>query len=191
MHPATAILLALGLTGCTKATPGGVDRLTPAGQPDPPSGDLLGRTGDGQRVSGSIRVTELPPNRGVILNLALFRVESPSSPPPYDGDPPADSITDVVAILEDVDLARPESTGTERLVEFEFRRPPGDYYVQVRAVVFRSSGDRMVAQAEQFFFGRRPLSIGAAEVAGVEFPVVWPAMPVEDLGVYGTVRPNR
>ena len=45
-----------------------------------------------------------------------------------------------------------------------------------------------LAQAEQFFFARRPLPVPCE---GVTLPVVWPDIPLNDLQHHGTVLPAK
>ena len=41
-------------------------------------------------LEGKITVSELPPHRGLIVSLCLYRVESASAVAPYNGAPPAE-----------------------------------------------------------------------------------------------------
>jgi hypothetical protein len=94
---------------------------------------------------------------------------------------------DEAEVVKDVHL---EQGRTETSVEqdFEVDRPDGFYYLQVRAILFRTQGGKTFAQAEQFFFRRRSLVVPCE---GVTLPVVWPDISLEDLHHYGTVRPSK
>lgn len=46
----------------------------------------------------------MPPNRGVIADMAFFCVDDENSATPFDGNPTGDAIDDVERLLKDVDL---------------------------------------------------------------------------------------
>jgi len=141
------------------------------------------------KLVGKIVITNLPPRRGVIVSVAFFRVPRADAPAPFNGDPAGDLVTDKVELLNDVHLER-EKADSSLEEDFELDRPDGFYYLQVRAILFRTQGEsgRTFAQAEQFFFGRRSLAIPCERVT---LPVEWPQIPLESLHHYGTVRPAR
>lgn len=138
-------------------------------------------------VRGTVFITNLPPRRGMIVSLAFFRVPGATSPAPHDGDPASEHVTDTAELLNDVHLERERA---EVSVEqaFELTRPEGFYYLQVRVLLFRTQAGKTFAQAEQFFFGRRPLAVPCE---GVTLPVAWPDLALEDLHHQGTVRPGK
>lgn len=143
------------------------------------------------RLDGTISLTGLPPHRGVVLNLCLYPVSGPDTPAPYGGDPPAEAAIDCQKVFEKVDLTV-ESQQAELDQRFTLERQAGFYYVQVRAILFRSRHDgSVVAQAEQFFFARRPVQIEAISGGQITLPVSWPTEPLESLHHYGTVSPQR
>jgi hypothetical protein len=140
--------------------------------------------------SGQVEITGLPPNRGMIVSLALFPVAGADAPAPYDGDPPTDEVEkDCIELLVDVDLDIEVHQST-RIIPFAVEHPAGHYYLQLRTVLFRKQGERFVGQAEQFFFGRRPLPL-FENLSSVALPIEWPATEIEDMEHYGTFRPGR
>jgi hypothetical protein len=141
------------------------------------------------RLDGTISLSGLPSHRGLILDLCLFHVSGPDAPAPHGGDPPAEAATDCHKVVEQVDL-NAESQRVDFDQPFSLERQPGFYYVQVRAVLFRSRDGSLFAQAEQFFFGHRPVRIGPVSEGRITLPVSWPTEPLEDLHRYGTVGPQ-
>jgi len=142
------------------------------------------------KLEGTIAVTGLPPHRGLIVNLCFFPVTADDAPAPYGGDPPAEAATDSHEVVKRVDL-HTESSQSAYDLPFAVERAAGYYYVQVRAILFRMQAGKVFAQAEQFFFARRPLSLTLEPIGGVTLPVRWPPIPLEDLGTYGIVKPQR
>ena len=82
----------------------------------------------------------------------------PTDPAPYGGDPPAEAVTDCHEVANQVDL-HTESSQAAYDLPFAVERPAGFYYLQVRAILFRTQAGKVFAQAEQFFFARRPLPL--------------------------------
>ena len=74
--------------------------------------------------------------------------------------------------------------------EMPVRIPAGHYYIQLRFILYRYKDGKAYAQAEQFFFGRRALPL-LDDISGLTLPVEWPSIPLEELGSYGTVKPNN
>lgn len=140
-------------------------------------------------LEGTITITGLPPHRGLIINLCFFAVTSADSPPPHNGDPPAEAATDSDKVFEQVALDHEshEATFEHR---FGIERSPGFYYVQLRVILFRSRDGKVLAQAEQFFFACRPVQIASEAIGDVVFPVSWPTEPLEALHHYGTISPQ-
>ena len=110
------------------------------------------------RLDGKIAVSGLPAHRGLILSLCFYRVDDADAPAPHDGDPPAEAATDCHKVFEQVDLDV-ESDQATYDVSFSIERPAGFYYLQTRAILFRKEADKVFAQTEQVFFGRRPACI--------------------------------
>lgn len=142
------------------------------------------------KLEGTLAISGLPPHRGLIVSLCFFRVAAGTDPAPYGGDPPAEAVTDCHEVFKQVDLNRESSQATCHL-PFAVERSAGFYYLQVRAVLFRTRMDKVFAQAEQFFFARRPLLLTEEPLGPVTLPVEWPQIPLEDLGSYGVVEPRR
>lgn len=142
------------------------------------------------RLAGTIALAGLPPHRGLILNLCFFAVNGPDAPAPYNGDPPAEAATDCDKVLEQVELDN-ESQETTFDHRFAVERPPGYYYLQVRAILLRTRDGKVFAQAEQFFFARQSVQVGGEPEGGLTLPVSWPTEPLETLHHYGTLRPQR
>lgn len=141
------------------------------------------------KLEGTISITGLPPHRGLIVNLCFFAVAGPDAPAPHNGDPPAEAVTISDKVFEQVDLDK-ESQETTFEHHFGVERSPGYYYVQVRAILFRSRDGKVFAQAEQFFFARQPVHIAAEPEGNVTLPVSWPREPLEELRHYGAVSPQ-
>lgn len=142
------------------------------------------------KLEGMIAVTGLPPHRGLIFNLCFFPVGSPTEPAPYGGDPPGEAVTDSHEVAKQVDL-NSESSQSAYDLPFVVERPAGFYYLQVRAILFRTQAGKVFAQAEQFFFARRPLPLTDEPLGSVTLPVHWPQIPLEELGSYGVVEPRK
>ncbi len=109
-------------------------------------------------IEGTITVSRLPPHRGLIVSLCFYRVDSGDAPAPYGGDPPAEAAIDCYEVFNQVDLDTELDEAAYKL-PFRIERAAGFYYLQVRAVLFRMEAGKVFAQAEQFFFGRRPANI--------------------------------
>jgi hypothetical protein len=141
------------------------------------------------KIDGVIALSGLPPHRGLILTVCFYEVGSLDAPVPFDGRPPADAVRDAVKVLDDVDLEK-ESTATSRDHPFSLEHPVGYFYVEVRAILFRKRDENLVAQAEQFFYSKRPLRIREANNMSMTYPVVWPADSAERLKAFGVVKPQ-
>ncbi len=133
-------------------------------------------------------MTGLPPHRGLIVSVCFYRVGSADAPKPYGGAPPAEAATDSHQVAKQVDL-HTESVQTAYQLPFAIEHPVGFYYLQVRAILFRLHGEKVFAQAEQFFYGRRPIEIQERAMS-VTLPVVWPTSAPDELNVYGVVQPK-
>ena len=96
---------------------------------------------------------------------------------------------DVEDVLEDVDFVR-ESTDSVRVIPFSIMRPGEYYYIQLRFILFRFKDGKHYAQVENFFFGRRTLPL-LDDISGIVLPVEWPSIPLEELGIYGLIKPSN
>ena len=140
------------------------------------------------KLAGEVAISNLPPHRGLIVSLAFFEVGSSNSQPPYNGDPPAEVVIDCSELYHSVDL-NSERVDTSLNIPFSVEHASGHYYLQLRTILYRKHNDRMLAQSEQFFFGRRPLSL-LADVTSLTLPIEWPSIRVEELHHYGSIRPR-
>lgn len=140
-------------------------------------------------LEGTILITGLPPHRGLIINLCFFAVTGADSPPPHNGDPPADAATDCAKLFSQVDLNK-ESQQTTFEHRFGVNRSAGYYYLQLRVILFWTRREKVLAQTEQFFFARQPVHIGAEPADEITLPASWPLEPLETLHQYGTVIPK-
>ena len=141
-------------------------------------------------MSGQISFTNLPPHCGISVSLAFFEVEGPDSEPPHAGEPPIHAINDCPELYnDDVDLDR-ELIQPSRDIPFSIEHRTGHFYIQLRTILFRKHNEKVLAQAEQFFFGRRPLTL-LHDMPSVTFPIEWPSTPVEELEHYGSVNPEN
>lgn len=138
-------------------------------------------------LEGTVALAGLPPHRGLIVNLCFFPVPSADTPAPFGGDPPTDAVTDCHQVIKQADL----NTEVDQLaydLPFTIQRPAGFYYLQVRVILFRAQAGKMFAQAEQFFFARRPLPLIDQPPGRVTLPVQWPQIPLDELGTDGVIE---
>lgn len=141
------------------------------------------------RLNGTVVISGLPPHRGLILNVCFFPVPNADTPPPYGGNPPAESSTDFQKAFEHIDMDR-ESGQADFACDFSIERPDGFYYLQVRALLVRQASRQVFMQAEQFFFGRRTVQIPVGEEGHLTLPVTWRATPLESLHHYARFHPR-
>lgn len=140
-------------------------------------------------LAGTISLSRLPRHRGLILNVCLYPVEAADAASPYNGTPPPEAAIDCDKVFENVDLEA-ESSDACFDHKFTIERPVGFYFVQVRAILFRMQEGRVVAQAEQFFFGHQPVPVRSELTGGEYFPISWPTLPLQELQHYGTISPQ-
>jgi hypothetical protein len=140
-------------------------------------------------LEGTVSISGLPPHRGLILNLCFYGVPAADAPAPYAGDPPAEAATDCHEVYKQVDLDT-ETARSGYELPFRVERPPGYYYLQVRAILFRTQGGKVFAQAEEFFYGRRPVAVPPAVTGRLTLPVSWPTESLDELHRYGTIQPR-
>jgi hypothetical protein len=142
------------------------------------------------KLEGTVALDGLPAHRGLIVSLCFYPVAAPDAPAPYGGYPPAEAATDCHQVAKQDDL-HSESSQVSYALPFSIERPAGFYYLQVRAILFRTQADKGVfAQAEQFFYSRRPLALTEQSPVSVTLPVSWPQLSVEQLHTYGVVKPR-
>jgi hypothetical protein len=142
------------------------------------------------KLEGMIAINGLPEHCGLIVNLCFFPVERDDTPAPYGGNPPGEAVINSHEVCKQVDL-NAQISRCDYDLPFVLERPVGFYYLQVRAILFRGQAGKVFAQAEQFFFARRPLQLTNEPIGRITLPVQWPQIPLEDLGSYGVVEPKR
>ncbi len=140
-------------------------------------------------IDGQVVIDNLPPHFGLSVRLAFFPVAGPAAAPPFDGDPPAEAVTDCPELYNEVDLDH-ELDETSRSIPFSIRHPSGHYYIQLRTLLYRKQDGKVFAQAEQFYFSRRPLAL-LDDLPAVTLPIEWPSIPLDELGHYGTIEPKQ
>ncbi|VTS07346.1 hypothetical protein [Tuwongella immobilis] len=141
------------------------------------------------KLEGTIALTGVPPHRGLMVSLSFFPVNSPDDPVPYDGDPPPEIARDSHSVHHQVDLSR-ESSQSEYEFPIEVERPDGFYYLELRAVLLRTHDGQLVAQAEPFFFARRPMLFCDPPLGKITLPIPWPAVAVDELPIDGVIEPQ-
>ncbi len=139
--------------------------------------------------AGQITIANLPPHYGLNVSLAFFPVDGSEADVPYDGAPPGDAVSDCPELYNNIDLDNERDEPT-RSIPFSINHTAGYYYLQLRTLLYRKQDGKVFAQAEQFFFGRRPLGL-FDDLPAVTLPVEWPSIPLEELGHYGTVEPQK
>jgi hypothetical protein len=141
------------------------------------------------KLEGAVKTFGLLPHRGLILRLCFYRVPAVGAPAPFEGDPPAEAATDCDEVNNEVDLETESSRDSYELL-FLVERQAGHYYLQVRAILLRTHAGKVLAQAEQFFFGSRTVVVPQAAGTRVVLPVPWPAAELDELHPYGTLYPS-
>lgn len=142
-----------------------------------------------KQFAGEIEIADLPPHFGLTISLAFFPVSAADAPAPYNGDPPGDAVTDCPELYNQVDLDTEVQQST-RTLPFSIERPAGHYYLQLRTLLYRKQDGKIFVQAEQFFFGRRPLTL-LDDLPSVTLPVEWPSIPLDELEHYFTIEPQK
>ena len=135
-------------------------------------------------LTGNITVRGLPSHKMYSASVTLFPVDSASSPPPFDGDPPVDKWTDTESVKE---ADEPD----DKPLRFQLQRVSGSYYLGVGVTVYLERKGRMLAQVERFFPMSRPCQIQPGVEQDVELIVVWPDIPLDELQSYGTIQPRK
>jgi len=180
---ATVVLVTIGCDASRRAPEPQSDRS------DLKHSEQEGNTLSTKTFAGEIEIDKLPPHFGLTVSLAFFPVTGPDALPPYDGDPPPDAVTDCPDLYNQVDLDT-EIVESVRTIPFSIEHASGHYYLQLRTLLYRQQDGKVFVQAEQFFFGRRPLAL-LDDLPSVVLPVEWPSIPLDELGHYGTVEPQE
>jgi len=118
------------------------------------------------------------------VTVTFFPVGSSSSPPPFDGDPPANKWTDTASVKE-------AEEADDKPLGFCFQRSSGFYYLGVGVIAFLERDGKMFAQVERFFPMARPCQIQPGVEQRIELAVAWPDIPFDQLHTYGTVHPRK
>jgi hypothetical protein len=141
------------------------------------------------RLSGRVSIADLPPHRGIVLNLCLFKVSGTNAKPPFGSDPPAEAVTDCHKVAESLHINE-ESKQPSFEQTFAIKHSPGYYYLQVRALLFREREGSLFCQAEQFFFSKKPVWIFHEAEEETVLSIAWPKRALEELHYYGTMTPK-
>jgi len=144
---------------------------------------------DGE-LNGTIEITGLPPFKGHSITLSLFSVHGSDAPPPFPGNAPPEARLDEEKLTENNHFGREDNSGSIR-TDFRLRRPRGWYYVQANVILYREHAGRKYAQVERFFFRERALEIPSAKGKQIVLPISWPPTSIEELGVYGKIKPQK
>jgi len=135
-------------------------------------------------LAGEVALRGLPLHKMYSVTVTFFPVASASSPPPFDGDPPADKWTDAASVKE---AEEPD----DKPLRFSFQRTTGHYYLGVGVIAFLERDGKMFAQVERFFPMTRPCEIQAGVEQQVQLTAAWPDIPFDELHTYGTVHPTK
>lgn len=141
-------------------------------------------------LGGRVVIDGLPPSRGYIVTLYFFSVSDGDSEPPFSGDPPKSAFIDAAQVAHAVDLNQ-ERNDRSVSIEFSVQRKAGWYFLDVGVILFRNQKGENHAQVEHFFFKKRPVLIPENNTVSLTLPVVWPAIPVENLHRYGVISPKK
>jgi len=140
-------------------------------------------------LQGTVEIDVVPPFLGYHINLYLFKVKSQNSQWPFiDYYAPKESPRIDIEIAHKSDFNQEDTTGTIS-VDFCLFCTVGWYYIQLNFILYRRHNDKMYAQVENFPFHKRPVVI-SSEAMSIVLPISWPQIPVEDLGVYGRMKPG-
>jgi hypothetical protein len=135
-------------------------------------------------LTGDVLLYGLPPHKMYRVTLTFFPVGSASSPPPFDGNPPADKWTDTASVKE---TEEPD----DKPLRFRCERTAGYYYLGVGVIAFLERGGKMFAQVERFFPMTQPCEIQGGREQQIQLKVSWPDIPFDEMGTYGTIHPSK
>ena len=119
----------------------------------------------------------------------LLPGRSADAPAPYGGDPPAEAVTDSHEVAKQVDLYT-ESSRPEYDLPFAVERPAGFYYLQVRAILFRSRRARCSPRPSSSSSPGGRCRSTSNRLAGSRCRWSGRRIPLEELGSYGVVEPR-
>jgi len=76
-------------------------------------------------------------------------------------------------------------------INFEISFKKGIYHVDIGVIVYIDGEEKMFAQLEHFFPLSEPISIIRGKNCSKDINVTWPDIPLENLGSYGTIKPQN
>ncbi len=126
----------------------------------------------------------LPPHKMYSVTVTFFPVPSAASPAPYDGNPPANRMTDTASVKE---AEEPD----DNHLRFSFQCTAGHYYLGVGVIVYFERDGKMFAQVERFFPMTAPCEVRGGGEQQIQLAVSWPDIPFDELHTYGTAHPQR
>ena len=132
---------------------------------------------------GDLAISDLPECKMLSVNVHLFSARSASDPLPYNGNPPPSAYQNEISVREADDPI-------DKPLRFSVKKTAGFYHIDVGVIAYREANGTMYAQVEHFFPLERPCEIAAGQMRTVQLRVRWPAIPLEELGVYGTIYPQ-
>ena len=133
---------------------------------------------------GQIVLRGLPPHKMYSTSMTFFRVSSATSPPPFDGDPPANEWTTADSVKE---ADEPD----DKPLRFCLQKGAGFYYIGIGVIAYMERGGKMFAQVERFFPMVTPCQIQPGIEQQFELSVSWPDIPFDELPSYGTIYPSK
>jgi hypothetical protein len=139
-------------------------------------------------LTGTVKIADVPPFLGHSMSLLLFGVSGPNMPPPFTDVAPPEARKGEANLGQETHFDREDTTGSLESI-FQLNRPAGWYYLQLNVILYRKEGAKMYAQVERFPFIKRPVEF-PPDGQSIVLPVSWPAIPVEELGYYGTMKPG-
>jgi hypothetical protein len=135
-------------------------------------------------INGEIVLHGLPAHKMFNVTVTFFSVDTNSTPPPFNGDPPVESWTDTSSVKETED---PD----DKPLRFSVRHVTGHYYIGVSVIAFIERDGKMFAQVERFFPMTQACEITAGARREIQLVVNWPDIPFDLLGSYGTIHPSK
>ncbi len=135
-------------------------------------------------LAGVVVLHGLPPRKMYSVSVTLFRVAEATSPPPFDGDPPANKWSDTERVKE------ADDPDDKRLC-FCLNRTSGFYYLGIGVIAYLERNGQMFAQVERLFPLTKPCQIRPSIQEQIESAVTWPDIPFDELHTYGKVHPTR
>lgn len=139
-------------------------------------------------LTGTVRIADVPPFLGYSMTLSLFRVNGLDAPSPFAGAAPPESRQDEAELSKSIHFDQEDATGHLN-AGFRLSRPVGWYYLQLNVILYRKENETTYAHVERFPFLKRPVEIPSGG-QNIVLPVSWPATPIDELELYGTMKPG-